>query len=82
MRESQITDVETTAWIEAGLQCDGVELNDWEQDAIVKYGRHLLKMALEQEMKQAIKERDEAVRQLVLVRNEYHAFFRKINNIE
>jgi len=37
---------------------------------------------LKAELKQAIKERDEAVRQLVLVRNEYHAFFRKINNIE
>ena len=34
---------ETNCWIEAGLQCDGVELDDWEQDAIVRYGRLLTK---------------------------------------
>lgn len=41
MKELQMTDREVTAWIEAGLQCDGVELDDWEQDAIVRYGRLL-----------------------------------------
>lgn len=48
-------------------------------------GYHPDAMAMDKlnaELKQAIKERDEAVRQLALVRNEYHAFFRKINNIE
>lgn len=46
MKELQMTDDEVTAWIEAGLQCDGVELGDWEQDAIVRYGRHLHRLLL------------------------------------
>jgi hypothetical protein len=55
--------------------CNGGEHDTYHPDAMAM-------QKLEDELKQAIKERDEAVRQLVLVRNEYHAFFRKINNIE
>lgn len=41
MKELDMTAHEEVCWIEAGLQCDGVELDDWEQDAIVQYGRLL-----------------------------------------
>ena len=43
MKELDMTAHEEVCWIEAGLQCDGVELDDWEQDAIVRYGRLLTK---------------------------------------
>lgn len=56
-------------WVNGG-ECEGYHADAMAMDK------------LNAELKQAIKERDEAVRQLVLVRNEYHAFFRKINNIE
>lgn len=36
-----MTNEEECAWIEAGLQCDGVELDAWEEEAILKYGRLL-----------------------------------------
>jgi hypothetical protein len=78
LNEWRLTVPEETAWYEAGLSADGVKLDWYEKDSIILYGRVLLAA----EMKQVIKERDEAVRQLVLVRNEYQAFFRKINNIE
>lgn len=32
---------EEAYWIEAGLQCHGVELDQWTKDAIVRYGRFL-----------------------------------------
>jgi hypothetical protein len=36
-----MTPDEEIYWIEAGLQCDGVELDDWTKDAIIRYGRML-----------------------------------------
>jgi hypothetical protein len=36
-----MTQHEENCWIEAGLACDGVELDDWEKDAIIRYGRML-----------------------------------------
>jgi DNA helicase IV len=36
-----MTPKEETCWYEAGLQCDGVELDDWTKEAIVRYGRML-----------------------------------------
>jgi len=78
VNEWRLTAPEEVAWYEAGLSADGVKLDWYEKDSIILYGRVLLAA----EMKAAIKERDEAIKQLELVRNEYHAFFRKINNIE
>lgn len=43
MSQQSMTDDETNCWIEAGLQCDGVEIDDWTQEAIIKYGRLLTK---------------------------------------
>jgi hypothetical protein len=43
MKELHMSAHEENCWIEAGLQCDGVDLDDWEQDAIVRYGRLLTK---------------------------------------
>lgn len=43
MKELHMSAHEENCWIEAGLQCDGVKLDDWEQDAIVRYGRLLTK---------------------------------------
>jgi hypothetical protein len=36
-----MTQHEENCWIEAGLQCDGVELDDWTKEAIIRYGRLL-----------------------------------------
>lgn len=36
-----MTPEEETCWYEAGLQCDGVELDNWDKEAIVRYGRML-----------------------------------------
>jgi hypothetical protein len=38
-----MTQHEENCWIEAGLQCDGVELGEFEKDAIIQYGRLLTK---------------------------------------
>ena len=42
-----MTQHETNCWIEAGLQCDGVELGEFEREAIVRYGRLLTKDLVE-----------------------------------
>lgn len=34
---------ESTAWYEAGLSSDGTELGEWEREAIIRYGRYLIK---------------------------------------
>lgn len=36
-----LTEVEENAWIEAGLQCDGMDWDDWGKEAVVRYGRLL-----------------------------------------
>ena len=38
-----MTPEEAGAWYEAGLSSDGTELGEWEREAIIRYGRHLLK---------------------------------------
>lgn len=38
-----MTQHEENCWIEARLQCDGVELSEFEKDAIIHYGRLLTK---------------------------------------
>ena len=38
-----MTQHEENCWIEAGLQRDGVELSEFEKDAIIQYGRLLTK---------------------------------------
>jgi hypothetical protein len=42
-----MTPDEEIYWIEAGLQCDGVELDAWTKDAIVRYGRMLTNRFIE-----------------------------------
>jgi hypothetical protein len=42
-----MTPDEEIYWIEAGLQCDGVELDDWTKDAIIRYGRMLTNRFIE-----------------------------------
>jgi hypothetical protein len=42
-----MTQHEENCWIEAGLQCDGVELDDWTKDAIIRYGRMLTNRFME-----------------------------------
>jgi hypothetical protein len=42
-----MTPDEEIYWIEAGLACDGVELDDWEKDAIIRYGRMLTNRFIE-----------------------------------
>jgi hypothetical protein len=42
-----MTPDEEIYWIEAGLQCDGVELDDWTKDAIIRYGRMLTNRFME-----------------------------------
>jgi hypothetical protein len=42
MKDLKLNDTEEWAWIEAGLACDGVEMDDWTCDAVVRYGRFLL----------------------------------------
>jgi hypothetical protein len=42
-----MTPDEEIYWIEAGLQCDGVELDEWEKDAIIRYGRMLTNRFME-----------------------------------
>jgi len=34
-----MTPEEEIYWIEAGLQCDGVELDGWTEETIIRYGR-------------------------------------------
>lgn len=48
---TQLNDIQTTAWIEAGLQCHGVELGEWEREAIVRYGEIYSSMMFETYMK-------------------------------
>lgn len=37
----KMTETEENAWIEAGLQCDGMDWDDWGKEAVVRYGRLL-----------------------------------------
>lgn len=36
-----MTEKEEAAWHWAGLQCDGCEFDDWDKEAIIRYGRTL-----------------------------------------
>lgn len=41
INELQLTAPEETAWYESGLSADGVDLDAWDEEAIVRYGRLL-----------------------------------------
>ena len=47
-KDHNLTPAELAAWYEAGLSSDGTELGEWEQEAIIRYGRLLEKKKDEQ----------------------------------